>query len=77
MYAALDLRDEKPVAIKKLKKKFWSWEHAEDEKEIKFIWEIYHKYIVLTREIIFEDNYLYIVMESATESLANMIDNMH
>jgi serine/threonine protein kinase len=75
VYAAFDKRD-RPVAIKKFKKKFASKEEAEATREIEAIKELYHPNIVLTKEIIFEKKLLYIVMECVRSHLLIILMNL-
>ncbi len=77
VYAALDLRDESPVAIKKYFRNFYTAEEAwSGTPELELMEELDHPNVVQTKEVIFDKDSrtLYAIMECGTETLAELID---
>ncbi|XP_796032.4 serine/threonine-protein kinase dyf-5 [Strongylocentrotus purpuratus] len=61
------------VAIKKMKKKFYSWNECMELREVKSLKKLNHANIVKLKEVIREDNILYFVFEYMTENLYELM----
>ncbi|RWS03085.1 serine/threonine-protein kinase ICK-like protein, partial [Dinothrombium tinctorium] len=61
------------VAIKKMKKKYYSWEECMNLREVKALQKLSHANLVKLREVIREDNTLYFVFEYMKENLYQLI----
>ncbi|XP_074605667.1 serine/threonine-protein kinase dyf-5 [Brevipalpus obovatus] len=61
------------VAIKKMKKKYFSWEECMNLREVKSLQKLTHPNLVKLREVIREDNTLYFVFEYMKENLYQLI----
>ncbi len=61
------------VAIKKMKKKYYSWEECMSLREIKSLQKIRHPNIVRLKEVIREDNNLYMIFEFMNENLYELM----
>ncbi|CAF2315942.1 unnamed protein product [Rotaria sp. Silwood2] len=58
------------VAIKRMKKKYYSWQECMDLREIKALQKIRHPNVIKLKEVIREDNNLYMIFEIADFGLA-------
>lgn len=65
--------DTKLVAIKKMKKRYYNWDDCMKLREIRALKKLKHKNIVLLKEVIRENNHLYLVFEHMEENLYQMI----
>ncbi|RWS29274.1 serine/threonine-protein kinase ICK-like protein, partial [Leptotrombidium deliense] len=61
------------VAIKKMKKKYFSWDECMNLREVKALQKLSHANLVKLREVIREDNTLYFVFEYMKENLYQLI----
>ncbi|XP_053203284.1 serine/threonine-protein kinase ICK-like [Panonychus citri] len=61
------------VAIKKMKKRYYSWEECMNLREVKSLQKLSHPNLVKLREVIREDNQLYFVFEYMKENLYQLI----
>ncbi|XP_015788644.1 serine/threonine-protein kinase ICK-like [Tetranychus urticae] len=61
------------VAIKKMKKRYYSWEECMNLREVKSLQKLSHPNLVKLREVIREDNILYFVFEYMKENLYQLI----
>uniref|UniRef100_A0A914DQM9 non-specific serine/threonine protein kinase n=1 Tax=Acrobeloides nanus TaxID=290746 RepID=A0A914DQM9_9BILA len=61
------------VAIKRMKKKFYSWEEAMNLREIKSLKKLNHPNIIKLREVIRENDVLYFVFEFMQENLYELM----
>ncbi|KAL9981209.1 hypothetical protein ACROYT_G009882 [Oculina patagonica] len=61
------------VAIKKMKRKFYSWEECINLREVKSLRKLNHANIVKLKEVIRENDYLYFVFEYMKENLYQMM----
>lgn len=57
------------VAIKRMKKKYYSWQECMDLREIKALQKIRHPNVIKLKEVIREDNNLYMIFEYMNENL--------
>ncbi|UJR25508.1 hypothetical protein I4U23_006854 [Adineta vaga] len=57
------------VAIKRMKKKYYSWQECMDLREVKALQKIRHANIIKLKEVIREDNNLYMIFEYMNENL--------
>ncbi|ESO92554.1 hypothetical protein LOTGIDRAFT_120723 [Lottia gigantea] len=60
------------VAIKKMKKKYYSWEECLDLREVKSLRKLNHPNIIKLKEVIRESDMLYFVFEFMKENLYQM-----
>ncbi|CAF1009971.1 unnamed protein product [Rotaria sordida] len=67
-----DSQQEK-VAIKRMKKKYYSWQECMDLREIKALQKIRHPNVVKLKEVIREDNNLYMIFEYMNENLYELM----
>ncbi|KAE9550163.1 hypothetical protein FO519_006623 [Halicephalobus sp. NKZ332] len=61
------------VAIKRMKKKFYSWEEAMNLREVKSLKKLNHPNIIKLREVIRENDILYFVFEFMQENLYELM----
>ncbi|XP_037911800.1 cyclin-dependent kinase 13 isoform X2 [Hermetia illucens] len=61
------------VAIKKMKRKYYSWEEAMNLREVKSLKKLSHANVVKLKEVIRENDTLYFVFEYMKENLYQMI----
>ncbi|XP_028967676.1 serine/threonine-protein kinase ICK [Galendromus occidentalis] len=61
------------VAIKKMKKKYYSWEECMNLREVKSLQKLSHVNLIKLKEVIREDNTLYFVFEYMKENLYQLI----
>ncbi|CBY30802.1 unnamed protein product [Oikopleura dioica] len=66
---AKHLEDGSMVAIKKMKKKFYTWEEAVNLREVRSLKKMSHPNIVKLREVVREHDILYFVFEYMKENL--------
>lgn len=65
--------DDDLVAIKRMKKRYYNWDECMKLREIKALKKLYHDNIVLLKEVIRENNQLYLVFEHMEENLYQLI----
>lgn len=63
------------VAIKKMKKRYYNWDDCMQLREVKALKKLNHQNIVLLKEVIREDNHLYLVFEHMELNLYQLIRN--
>ncbi|XP_012695908.1 serine/threonine-protein kinase ICK [Clupea harengus] len=61
------------VAIKKMKKKFYSWEECMNLREVKSLKKLNHANVVKLKEVIRENDHLYFVFEYMKENLYQLM----
>uniref|UniRef100_A0A3Q0KVA8 non-specific serine/threonine protein kinase n=1 Tax=Schistosoma mansoni TaxID=6183 RepID=A0A3Q0KVA8_SCHMA len=61
------------VAIKKMKRKFYSWNECLNLREVKSLSKLSHPNIVKLREIVRENNYLYLIFDALENNLYELI----
>ncbi|KAK5642564.1 hypothetical protein RI129_008731 [Pyrocoelia pectoralis] len=61
------------VAIKRMKRKYYSWEEAMNLREIKSLKKLHHTNVVKLKEVIRENDVLYFVFEYMQENLYQLI----
>ncbi|XP_060535173.1 serine/threonine-protein kinase MAK-like [Cylas formicarius] len=61
------------VAIKKMKRKYYSWDEAMNLREVKSLKKLHHTNVVKLKEVIREDDVLYFVFEYMQENLYQLI----
>ncbi|KAF7488553.1 Serine/threonine-protein kinase ICK [Sarcoptes scabiei] len=61
------------VAIKKMKRKYFSWEECMNLREVKSLKKLSHPNLIKLKEVIREDNILYFVFEYMKENLYQLI----
>jgi len=61
------------VAIKKMKKKFYSWEECMALREIKSLWKLNHPNIVKLKEVIWVNDDLYFIFEYMEMNIYQLI----
>ncbi|VDP28953.1 unnamed protein product [Schistosoma margrebowiei] len=61
------------VAIKKMKRKFYSWNECLNLREVKSLSKLSHPNIVKLREIVRENNHLYLIFEALENNLYELI----
>ncbi|KAF5276518.1 hypothetical protein FQA39_LY06587 [Lamprigera yunnana] len=61
------------VAIKRMKRKYYSWEEAMNLREIKSLKKLHHANVVKLKEVIRENDILYFVFEYMQENLYQLI----
>ncbi|XP_046919362.1 serine/threonine-protein kinase dyf-5 [Dermatophagoides farinae] len=61
------------VAIKKMKRKYFSWEECMNLREVKSLQKLSHPNLIKLKEVIREDNTLYFVFEYMKENLYQLI----
>lgn len=60
-------------AIKKMKKKFYSWDECMDLREVKSLKKLNHANVVKLKEVIRENDYLYFIFEFMKENLYQLM----
>ncbi|CAM2702789.1 unnamed protein product [Rotaria socialis] len=60
-------------AVKRMKKKYYSWQECMDLREIKALQKIRHANVIKLKEVIREDNNLYMVFEYMNENLYELM----
>lgn len=63
----------KLVAVKRMKKRYYNWDDCMKLREVKALKKLNHKNIVLLREVIRENNQLYLVFEHMEENLYQLM----
>lgn len=63
----------KMVAVKKMKKRYYNWDDCMKLREVKALKKLNHKNIVLLKEVIRENNHLYLVFEHMEENLYQLM----
>ncbi|XP_066250527.1 serine/threonine-protein kinase MAK isoform X2 [Euwallacea similis] len=61
------------VAIKKMKRKYYSWDEAMNLREVKSLKKLHHSNVVKLKEVIRENDILYFVFEYMQENLYQLI----
>ncbi|KAL1518042.1 hypothetical protein ABEB36_001728 [Hypothenemus hampei] len=61
------------VAIKKMKRKYYSWDEAMNLREVKSLKKLHHSNVVKLKEVIRENDVLYFVFEYMQENLYQLI----
>lgn len=61
------------VAVKKMKRKYYSWEECINLREVKSLRKLNHANVVKLKELIREDDHLYFVFEYMKENLYQMM----
>ncbi|CAF3829166.1 unnamed protein product, partial [Adineta steineri] len=61
------------VAVKRMKKKYYSWQECMDLREVKALQKIRHPNIIKLKEVVREDNNLYMVFEFMNENLYELM----
>ncbi len=61
------------VAIKKMKKKYYSWDECMDLREVKSLKKLNHANIVKLKEVVREDNQLFFIFEYMKENLYQLM----
>lgn len=61
------------IAIKKMKRKFYSWEECMNLREVKSLKKLNHANIVKLKEVIRENDHLYFIFEYMRENLYQLI----
>src|SRR5690349_19004039 len=72
---ALNTQNNETVAIKKMKKKFYSWDECMSLREIKALRKLNHPNIVKLKEVIRVNNDLYLVFEYMQQNVYETIKN--
>ncbi|XP_054723299.1 serine/threonine-protein kinase ICK-like [Uloborus diversus] len=70
---AFNIESGEKVAIKRMKKKYHSWEECMNLREVKSLQKLSHANLVKLKEVIREDNTLYFVFEYMKENLYQLI----
>lgn len=70
---AHNLESGEKVAVKRMKKKYHSWEECMNLREVKSLQKLSHANLVKLKEVIREDNTLYFVFEYMKENLYQLI----
>lgn len=70
---AQSLANGEKVAIKRMKKKYYSWDECMNLREVKSLQKLSHANLVKLKEVIREDNTLYFVFEYLKENLYQLI----
>lgn len=63
------------VAIKKMKKRYYNWDDCMKLREIRSLKKLNHRNVVLLKEVIRENNHLYLVFEHMDKNLYQLIRN--
>ncbi|MCO5572347.1 hypothetical protein L7F22_026100 [Adiantum nelumboides] len=63
VWKALNFHDNEIVAIKKMKRKYYSWEECMDLREVKSLQKLNHPHIVRLKEVVRENNELFFIFE--------------
>ncbi|XP_001633210.2 serine/threonine-protein kinase MAK [Nematostella vectensis] len=72
---AKNIQTGETVAIKKMKKKYFSWDECINLREVKSLRKLSHTNIVKLKEVIRENDHLYFVFEYMKENLYQMMKN--
>jgi len=64
-----------PVAIKKMKRKYYSWEECINLREVKSLRKLSHTNLIKLKEVIRENNQLFFVFEYMKENLYQLMKN--
>eukprot|EP00118_Oscarella_pearsei_P015934 m.148135 g.148135 ORF g.148135 m.148135 type:complete len:531 (+) comp38490_c1_seq16:3913-5505(+) len=75
VHLARNVESGESVAIKRMKKKFYSWEECLKLREVQSLKRLNHAYIVKLKEVIREDNVLYFVFEYMKSDLYQLMKN--
>ncbi|XP_015084716.1 cyclin-dependent kinase F-4-like [Solanum pennellii] len=75
VWRALNKQTGEVVAIKKMKKKYYSWEECINLREVKSLRRMNHPNIVKLKEVINENDILYFVFEYMECNLYNLMEN--
>ncbi|CAH8578787.1 unnamed protein product [Schistosoma turkestanicum] len=70
---ATALETKEKVAIKKMKKKFYSWNECLNLREVKSLSKLSHPSIVKLKEVVRENNYLYLIFEALENNLYELM----
>lgn len=62
------------VAVKRLKRKFFQWQECMSLREIKSLTRLRHSHIVKLKEVIRQNNHLYLIFEYMSENLFELIN---
>ena len=73
IYHGTNIRTNEEVAIKKMKKKFYSWEECMALREIKSLRKLNHTYIVKLKEVIRVNDDLYFVFEYMEQNIYQLM----
>ncbi|KAJ8774073.1 hypothetical protein K2173_009504 [Erythroxylum novogranatense] len=73
VWRAINKQSGEVVAIKKMKKKYYSWEECVNLREVKSLRKMNHPYIVKLKEVIRENDILYFVFEYMECNLYQLI----
>ncbi|KAI5054392.1 hypothetical protein GOP47_0030754, partial [Adiantum capillus-veneris] len=63
VWKALNFHDNEIVAIKKMKRKYYSWEECMNLREVKSLQKLNHPHIVRLKEVVRENNELFFIFE--------------
>ena len=72
---AINIASKEQVAIKKMKKKFYSWEECMALREIKSLRKLNHAQIVKLKEVIRVNDDLYFVFEYMEQNIYELMKN--
>lgn len=67
--------DDELVAIKKMKKRYYNWDECMKLREIRALKRLNHRNIVKLKQVIRENNHLYLVFEHMEQNLYQLIRN--
>ncbi len=70
---AINTQTQESVAIKKMKKKFATWEECMSLREIKHLRKLNHMHVIKLKEVIRVDSDLYLVFELIKGTLLDLI----
>lgn len=70
---AANTTDDNLVAIKKMKKRYYNWQDCMKLREIIALKRLNHPNVILLKEVIREENHLYLVFEHMEENLYQLI----
>ncbi|XP_040569356.1 serine/threonine-protein kinase dyf-5 isoform X2 [Lepeophtheirus salmonis] len=63
VYLALNVETQEKVAIKSMKRKYYSWDEVMNLKEVKTLKKLHHPNVIKLREVIRENNRLYFIFD--------------
>ncbi|KAH7445468.1 hypothetical protein KP509_01G010600 [Ceratopteris richardii] len=63
VWKALNIHDNEVVAIKKMKRKYYSWEECMNLREVKSLQKLDHPHIIRLKEVVRENNELFLIFE--------------
>jgi len=75
VWKAVNRQTSEEVAIKKMKRKFYSWQECMDLREVKSLRKLNHPFIVKLKEVIRENDELYFVFEFLDCNLYQLMKN--